>query len=142
MQVKEIMTENVAVIGPDASIREAAVKMKRMDIGSLPVCDGDRLRGMITDRDMTLRATAEGSDPNITRFDQAMSPGICYCFEDQEVSEAARLMEEKQIRRLAVLNRKKRLVGIVSLGDIAVRGGDEHLSYEALELISEPVYAH
>jgi CBS domain-containing protein len=94
--------------------------MKALDIGPLPVCCEDRLVGMITDRDITVRATAEGYDPRTEQVHDAMTAGIFYCLEDQSVEEAALLMKEKQIRRLPVLNHEKRLVGIVSLGDLAV----------------------
>lgn len=138
MQLKEIMTRGVEVIHPDATLAEAARKMKDFDVGPLPVCDGDRLVGMLTDRDITVRATAAGQDPNTTRVREAMSEEIVYCFEDDDVTEAARLMEERQIRRLVVLNRDKRLVGIVSLGDLAVHAAEEAVAEEALEAISEP----
>jgi len=138
MQLRDVMTRGVEVIHPDATLEEAAEKMKSLDVGPLPVCDGERLVGMVTDRDITVRATAEGRDPKSTRIRDVMTPDILYCFEDQSVEEAARLMEEKQIRRLVVLNREKRLVGIVSLGDVAVRGADQELSGEVLEEVSEP----
>jgi CBS domain-containing protein len=138
MQVKEVMTQGVELIGPDATLREAAAKMKQLDVGSLPVAENDRLIGMITDRDTTIRAVAQGLDPNRARVREAMTPKITYVFDDQDVSEAADIMKEKQIRRLPVLNRAKRLVGIVSLGDLAVESGDEELCGETLEAISEP----
>ena len=120
MLLRDVMTPHVEVIHPDATLREAAQKMKTLDVGPVPVCDGDRLQGMLTDRDITIRATAEGRDPNTTRVREVMTPDVVYCFEDQDVVEAARMMEERQIRRLVILNRDKRLVGIVSLGDLAV----------------------
>jgi CBS domain-containing protein len=114
--------------------------MRDMDIGPLPVCgDNDRLVGMLTDRDITVRAVAEGQDPRTAKVRDAMTPDIVYCFEDQDVSEAAQLMKDQQIRRLVVLNRDKRLVGIVSLGDLAVETGDERLAGNTLEAVSEPV---
>jgi CBS domain-containing protein len=138
MQLKDVMTREVEVIRPDATLHEAAEKMKTLDVGPLPVCDRDRLVGMITDRDITVRATAQGWVPGLTKVRDVMTQDVTYCFEDQDVEEAARLMEEKQIRRLVVLNRDKRLVGIVSLGDLAVRTGDEELAGEVLEEVSEP----
>jgi CBS domain-containing protein len=138
MKVKDVMTHGCECIGPESTLREAARWMKELDVGPLPVCDNDRLVGMLTDRDIVLRAVAEGRDPSTTRVLDVMTPNITYCFEDQDVGEAARLMEDKQIRRLVVLNRDKRLVGIVSLGDLAVETGDERLVGEALERISEP----
>ena len=139
MKVSEVMTRGAECTRPDASLREAAGRMKALDVGSLPVCgDSDRLVGMLTDRDITVRAVADGQDPKTARVQDVMTPDIIYCFEDQDVREAARLMEQQQVRRLAVLNRDKRLVGIVSLGDLAVKAGDEQLSGEALEQVSEP----
>ena len=108
-------------------------------VGSLPVCENDRLVGMLTDRDIVVRAIADGCDTKTTTAREIMTPDIVYCFEDQDVQEAARLMEQNQIRRLVVLNRDKRLVGIVSLGDLAVETGDEHLTGKTLEKVSEPV---
>jgi CBS domain-containing protein len=111
--------------------------MKTLDVGPIPVCDGDRIQGMLTDRDITIRATAEGRDPNTTRVREVMTPDVVYCFEDQDVREAAHVMEERQIRRLIVLNRDKRLVGIVSLGDLATQTDDEELdSSELSETLS------
>lgn len=138
MQVKEAMTSGVECINPDATLREAAEKMQSLDIGPLPVCENDRLVGMITDRDITVRATAAGADPAVEQVRDVMTPEVVYCFDDQDVNEAARLMRDKQIRRLVVLNRNKRLVGIVSLGDLAVETGDDELSGKTLEAVSEP----
>lgn len=138
MKVKDILTENPEVISPEAMICEAARTMQRCDIGMLPVCDGERLVGAITDRDLAIRAVAEGADPLKTKVKEVMTPKICYCFEDQDLEEVAKLMEERQIRRLAVLNRAKRLIGIVSLGDFAVRSKDDRLTEEVLECVSQP----
>jgi CBS domain-containing protein len=137
MLLREIMTRDVEVIRPDATLQEAAERMRSLDVGPLPVCDGDRLVGMITDRDLTVRGTAAGKDPATTQVKEVMTPEVRYCFEDQDIGEAARVMQELQIRRLIVLNREKRLVGIVSLGDLAVETGDEDLSGETLEAVSE-----
>ena len=113
--------------------------MRDLDVGPLPVCgDDDRLAGMVTDRDIAVRAVAEGWDPTAKRVRDVMSEEVVYCFEDQAVEDAARLMRENQIRRLVVLNRDKRLVGIVSLGDLAVETGDEELAGRTLEEVSEP----
>jgi CBS domain-containing protein len=140
MQVKDIMSKNVECISPHKTLEEAAFEMCDLNIGSLPVCgDNDRLAGIITDRDIVVRAVAKGLDPRTVKVSEAMTKGIAYCFEDQNIGEAAMLMEEKQIRRLAVLNDSKRLVGIISLGDIAVETGDERLAGEALERVSEHV---
>jgi CBS domain-containing protein len=139
MQVKEVMTKGVECARPGDTIAAAAQRMKDLDVGALPVCgDDDRLVGMVTDRDITVRATAGCCDAGGTCVKNVMTPDIIYVFEDQEVQAAARVMEEQQIRRLVVLNRDKRLVGIISLGDLAVKTGDERLSGAALEQVSEP----
>jgi len=142
MRVSEVMTRNVECTRPDATLQDAAAKMKSLDVGPLPVCDNDRLVGMVTDRDITVRATAEGDAPTDVRVRDVMTPEVIYCFEDALVSDAARLMQEKQVRRLVVLNRDKRLVGIVSLGDLAVETGDEQLAGETLEAVSESNRPH
>jgi CBS domain-containing protein len=138
MELREIMTRNPEVVSGDASLQEAATKMKNLDVGLMPICDGDRLQGMLTDRDITIRATADGRDPNKTKVTEVMSTDVAYCFEDQEVAEAVSLMEARQIRRLPILNKDKRLVGVVSLGDIAVHVGDRDLAGETLQEVSEP----
>ena len=140
MQVSQILTRDVETVRPDTTVKEAAQRMRSMDVGSLPVCDGRRLLGMVTDRDITIRITAEGRDPASTPVQEAMTPDIQYVFEDQDVSDAARIMREQQIRRLPVLDREKHLVGIVSLGDIATTGQDQ-LSGDALESISQPTHS-
>jgi CBS domain-containing protein len=138
MKIKNILTKDPQVISPDAMICEAARLMKQHDIGMLPVCDGERLVGSVTDRDLTIRGVADGCDPLNTRVAEVMTPGIFWCYDDQEIEEVAQLMEEKQIRRLPIINRKKRLVGIVSLGDLALRAEDNLLAEEVLECVSEP----
>lgn len=139
MQVSEVMTVGAECTSPNATLREAARKMRDLDVGTLPVCgDSDRLVGMITDRDMAVRAIAEGRDPSTARVREFMTPDVVYCFEDQDVNEAAHLMQENQIRRLVVLNREDRLVGIVSLGDLAVETGDMQLAGCTIEAVSEP----
>jgi CBS-domain-containing membrane protein len=131
------MTAHARCVGPENTLVEAAGLMRELDVGALPVCEGDGLAGMITDRDMALRAIADGRDPNTTTVREAMSPGVVYVFADQEVEEVARVMEERKIRRVPVLNREKRLVGIVSLGDIAI-SSNPAFSGLALRDVSEP----
>ena len=139
MQITEVMTRNVECIRPTNSIVDAARQMKKLDIGVLPVCgDSDRLVGMLTDRDIVLRGVADRRDLEEVKVQDIMTPDVEYCFEDQPVEHAARLMRQKQIRRLVVLNSDHRLVGIVSLGDLAVDMGDEMLVGSALEGISQP----
>lgn len=138
MQLKEIMTREPEVVSPQDSLKEAAHKMKDLNVGVMPVCDGKRVVGMLTDRDITVRATAEGRDPNSTRVEEAMTPEPVYAFEDQDDREAARMMERNQIRRLIVVDHEKHLAGVVSLGDLAVKAGNDELTGEATEQISKP----
>ena len=112
--------------------------MKDLNAGPLPVCESDRLVGILTDRDITVRATAEGLDPWTAKVSDVLTPGVVYCFEDEDVEEAARLMQEHQVRRLVVLNRRNRIVGIVSLGDLATEIGDAELAGKTLEQVSMP----
>jgi CBS domain-containing protein len=141
MLVKFIMTLDVEWVSPECSIQEAARLMRSLDVGSIPVCgpSGDQenaLLGMLTDRDLAIRATAEGLDPAITTVRDVMTQNLVYCYEDQDVHEAVTTMEALQIRRLIVLNRDNRLVGIVSLGDLAVRA-NETKAGEVLKEVSE-----
>jgi CBS domain-containing protein len=139
MLVSDVMTPQAECVHPSASLRTAAERMKVLDVGSLPVNDGEQLIGIVTDRDITVRAVADGLDPLATTVDQVMTTGLEFCFEDESIRKAAEQMEECQIRRLIVLSREKQLVGIVSLGDIAVRNDDDALTGEALDQISRPV---
>jgi CBS domain-containing protein len=123
MKLNAIMSTDVEVVRPDASIQEAAEKMRALDVGALPVCDGRRLTGMITDRDITIRATAAGRDPKTTLVRDCLSAELVFGFEDQDLEEGQALMEQKQVRRLPVLNRDKELVGIVALADLATKAG-------------------
>lgn len=125
MQVKEIMTPEVERLNAGATLQEAATRMKKLDIGMIPIYQDDQLVGMLSDRDITVRATAEGRDPKMTPVEDIMTPEIIYCFEDDEVEKASALMQEQQIRRLVVLDRDKTLAGIVSLGDIATETNTE-----------------
>lgn len=141
MELREVMTPNPECISPDATIQEAAARMKASDVGDLLVCDNDRLAGVITDRDITIRATTTGKAASKVHVRDVMTPGVVYCFDDQDVHEAAEVMSEKQIRRLAILSRDKRLVGIVSLGDLALRTHDDEMAGKTLETVCEPVGA-
>lgn len=138
MRVSDVMTRGVECVGPDATLQEAAAKMKALEVGPLPVCDEGRLVGVVTDRDITVRATAAGDAPAEARVADVMTPEVIYCFEDAHVEDAALLMEQKQIRRLLVLSQDRRLVGIVSLGDLAVETGDDQLAGTTLGGVSEP----
>jgi CBS domain-containing protein len=140
MKVSELMTRDVEVAAPDDDLRTAAQLMRDLDTGALPVAENDRLVGMITDRDITIRAVAEGKAPHECRVREAMSREVHYCFEDEAEAEVAAKMGKLQVRRLPVLNRDKRLVGIVSLGDLAAEAGAAP-SGAALERISQPADA-
>src|SRR6266545_7187281 len=121
MKVKDIMTEEVQVIHPDDSLQAAAEKMSSHDIGFLPVLEADQLVGVITDRDLVLRGIAQGMNSNAMLGRELMTSPVIYCFEDQDVKDAVKLMEESQIRRLVILSRSdKHPVGVVSLGDLAL----------------------
>ena len=138
MKIRDIMTTGVELVHPDTMLRDAAQKMRDADTGFLPVGENDQLVGTLTDRDITIRAVAEGQDPNSAKVRDAMSENLVYCFDDQDSSEAAELMAEKQLRRLPILSRDKRLVGVVSLGDLATRTGDDDVVGQTVEDISEP----
>jgi CBS domain-containing protein len=118
MKISEIMTRNVQTVRPEQSIQEAASLMSRIDSGALLVEENDRLVGMVTDRDIAVRAVAEGMGSD-TPVRQVMSGNVCYCFEDEDVQHVAQNMADIQKRRLPVLSREKRLIGVVSLGNIA-----------------------
>jgi CBS domain-containing protein len=137
MQLKKVMTPEVERLPKDANIHEVAQKMKALDVGMIPVYDGDRLVGMVTDRDITLRVVAEGRDPARTPAHTVMTPEVIDGVEDPTVEEAGEVMEKHQIRRLIVLNRDKRLVGIVSLGDLATHRQSKKAAGEALSEISK-----
>lgn len=139
MRIADAMTRNVQLVNPTQSIVEAAQMMADCDCGSLPVAENDKLVGMITDRDIVVRALARGKSPD-TRIKEVMSPEIKYCFEEDDLNNVARNMGDLQIRRLPVVDKNKNLVGIVSLGDIAVT--DEVPAAEALSEISEPASQH
>ena len=139
MQIQDLMTADVSFIGPDTPILEIARKMREDDIGSTPVVENDRLVGMVTDRDIVVRALADGGDVRSMTARDAMSPGVLYCFADETLEAVLENMGDQQIRRLPVVNRDKRLVGIVSLGDLAL-SGKRRATGEALKDISQPTH--
>ena len=141
MLIRDVMTFNAEVIDAGATARDAAIKMRELEVGAMPVCSRGKLSGLITDRDIAIRLVADGADPINTRVSDIMTPDVTYCFDDQSVEEAATVMQAHQIRRLPILDRDKQLVGILSLGDLSVRTlgtEDEALAEEALQEISEP----
>jgi len=141
MQVKDAMTNDVELASPTQTIRQAALLMGECDCGVLPVADKDRLVGVITDRDIAIRAVAAGKGPR-TLVREIMSAEVLYCFEDQDLDEVAANLSDVKVRRLPVMNRDKRLVGILSLGDMACRSNGSDPAAEALKSISEPGGAH
>ena len=136
-QLKDLMSRDVKVIDPDMTIAEAAQRMRDGDFGMLPVGEDDRMIGTISDRDIAIRATAEGKDAD-TKVREVMTEGIAWAYEDDSVEKAALIMSERQVRRLPVVNRNKRLVGIVALGDFAVEGSEIKPAAKALSEISRP----
>ena len=136
--VRDVMTRGVETASPDATIAEVARRMRDLDVGSLPVTDGNRLLGIVTDRDLSVRATAAAKDPNSTKVREVMSPELAWVFDDEPADAAARVMRERQIRRLPVLDRSDRLVGVVALADLATDLGDDKLKGATLEEISQP----
>jgi CBS domain-containing protein len=136
-QVSEVMTPAPLAVGPQTTLREAAEEMDRLDVGALPVCDGGRLVGLLTDRDVTVRATSAGLPPEEASVEMAMTTDPYSCREEDDVSEAERIMAERQIRRLPVVDAAENLVGMVSLGDFAAEG--ERGVKATLDAISRPV---
>jgi len=134
MQVRDVMTWGAECVEPDALLSAVAERMRVLDVGALPVCDRGQLAGVVTDRDIVVRSVARGHSPQADRVRDVMTPGVHYCFEDHDVATAAQIMSEKQVRRL--LARDKKLLGILSLGDIAVEVRDEHLAGHALGGVS------
>ena len=135
-QLKELMSSDVQVISPDMSIKEAAIKMRDGDFGMMPVGEDDRMIGTLSDRDIVIRAVADGLDAD-TKVRDVMSEGVAWAYEDDSVENAAKIMSEWQVRRLPVVDRDKRLVGIVALGDFAVESSDIQPVAEALSEISQ-----
>jgi|SRR5947208_11739284 len=119
MKVREIMTTNVECLSPDAGVTELANKMKTLDVGFIAVCENDRLVGTVTDRDIVIRCIAGGKNVSTCKATDIMSKDIFWCFDDDDVKDVARRMSEKEVRRMLILNKDKRLVGVVSIGDIA-----------------------
>ena len=137
MQLKEIMTTDVVLIAPTDNITKAAQMMRDQDIGMIPVGENDRLIGSITDRDIVIKSTVEGKSPALTTVRDVMSGTIIYGYEDDSVDDGAETMRRHKVRRLPVINRDKRLVGIISIGDIAKAGQGVEKGGETLAAIAE-----
>ena len=119
MKVREIMTTNVECLGPSTNAVELARRMKTLDVGFLPICENDRLIGTVTDRDIVIRGIAAGRDTTTCTAREIMTQEVFWCFEDDDVKDVAQKMRDKEVRRMLILNNEKRLVGVVSLGDIS-----------------------
>lgn len=138
MKVRDMMTRDVRVVSPNDTIRRAAALMDELNVGVLPVCDGERLVGMVTDRDITVRATSAGMAPDSTAVSSVMTDEPTVCYEDDAMIEVTRVMGDRQIRRLPVIDNQKRLVGIIALGDLATDAKDDAAVHTALDAISTP----
>jgi CBS domain-containing protein len=136
MQVKDIMTRDVQVIEPDSSVFEAARKMRAFDIGCLPVCKGRRCIGVFTDRDIVIRVIADGRDPQTCKVSEIMTTDLVYCSETEDIARVVKLMEDKQVRRILVLDEEKYPVGICSVGDLALDSGDLQLAGEVMHEVA------
>jgi len=139
MHVSKIMSPDVKLVSPDDTLEKAAKLMAKLDIGVVPVGENDRLVGMITDRDIAVRAVAAGKSPKQAKVRDFMTPDIKFVYEDESIEDVARNMSSLQVRRLPVLSRDKRLVGIVSLGDLAIKQDGQNAQH-ALKDISQPIH--
>jgi CBS domain-containing protein len=138
MRVKEVMTTDVEVVHPQSGLTQAAMTMRKLDVGVLPVVKDGRLKGILTDRDITVRAVAESRDLSTTLVDDVMSRDVQSVQEDEDVKTAARVMAEHQVRRLPVVDRDGKLTGILSMADLAVDSGDAKATETAIEGVSQP----
>jgi len=137
-QIRDVMTPNVRTVTPDDTLQHVAQCMDQLNVGAIPVCDGEKLIGMLTDRDITVRAVAAGKPVDGTCARDVMSANVRWCYEDQDVDDVLDEMRDSQIRRVPVVDRQHKLVGIVSLGDLAERSGQPPRVAETLKDISTP----
>ena len=137
-KLSDIMTRDVQVVPPTCTVQEAAEQMRKLEVGALPVCDGRKLLGMITDRDIAIRSSAKGQDPKVTKISDVMSSEVAWCFEDASVQDVVRTMQSKEIRRIPIVDREKKLVGIVALADVANSRASDQTKSDGLEGVSEP----
>jgi CBS domain-containing protein len=138
MLVRDAMTARAETVGPGETLQVAAAKMRDLNVGALPVVDGSRLVGMITDRDIAVRACAAGKDPTRAAVREAMTPQVVWCFEDQDIVEAAAIMEEKAIRRLMVVDHEERLTGVITVDDLAAAARQQALAGEVIDSAVAP----
>ncbi len=136
MKIHDVMTRVTQTILPDATAEQAARKMRDANIGLLPVVEEGKVLGLVTDRDLTIRVMAEGRNPHLTTVHEVMTPEALWCYEDESVGEAARLMEKNHIRRLIVMNRQHHLAGVVTITDLAVKVANEKLSGHVLHIVA------
>lgn len=136
MRAKDVMSRKPEFLPPNATLKQAANQMRTHDYGFLPVGENDRLIGALTDRDITIRAVAEGWDPNSKTIKEVMHKGVYFCLEDDTLEKVIQQMEKLQVRRLIVLDKNKRMTGIISLGDIATKSKDAKLCFELAEAVS------
>jgi len=136
MKVKDVMHKGVTWVSPDTAIGELARKMRDENIGSIPVGENDRLIGMVTDRDLAIKAFADGKDPATLTARDVLSGPILYCRSEEDIDDAVRIMEDHQVRRLPVIDENKRMVGMLSLGDIA-SSTDRAFSGEVVQMVAE-----
>ena len=138
MKVRDVMTADVETIGLDDSVKDAAKRMQILDIGFVPVCDKGRLIGTITDRDIAVRGVAEGLDLNNTKVVEIMTTEVFFCYEDQDLYTAAGMMKDSEVRRLVVMNRDQRMVGVLTLGDLSLALDQERLAAGPVRKSSDP----
>jgi CBS domain-containing protein len=137
MQVTDVMTKEPLYVCTDANLQKISEEMKRLDCGIIPVGDGEKLLGIVTDRDIVIRAIAEGKSPDKTTANEIMTPDVWYCFENDKIEDAANSMKVKKVKRLIVLNNDKKLVGLISLSDISTStSANEILVGEVVERLS------
>lgn len=135
--ISQIMTRDVQVLPPSSTVQQAAEQMGKLDVGAIPVCDGKQLVGMITDRDIAVRSSAKGQDPKTTKVSEVMSPDVSWCFEDASLADVTRTMQDKQLRRIPIVDRNKQLVGIVALADLANSSASDQTKSDGLEGVSK-----
>jgi CBS domain-containing protein len=138
MLIKEIMTMGIETIGSDVSVCDAAKKMRTLGVGSLPVTQGNQIVGIISKKDIVNRCVADECDPQIMQISEIMTSEVATCWEDETIEEAAAILQQNHLHRLLVMSNENEPVGMVSLGDMAVKAHNEHLAWEVLESISEP----
>lgn len=137
MRAKEVMSSNIRIIPGNTSIQAAAELMRQMDIGMLPVTEDGQIVGMLTDRDITIRAVAEGADPGATAAREVMSREVISCYEDQDARDVATAMEQHKVRRVVVVNRKNEAIGLISVDDLAIHPETKPLADEVVKQFSK-----